>query len=562
MRRPIKASIITGELNFDGIYCLTHADFPDDTTNDGNINPIEGITLGGASAMQQGATDLAFSLDEAGNTRLALEVVRAELSATPANSRLEVWVRVAPAPSDIVDTDIWAWWGDEAETQPAVTAPYGRNDVWNGTTGTGVPVVTNRVNHFDELATDPTPEYKDSSGNGHHAQTNGTNPTRVDLTPGRGQQGAALVSVDELVPGTADYAVVIFCSRTTNTTAFDPYYQYNGGNPPYCGGYISGSAYRVDIGTQRYDFTWGNAITSPLMAMMSRDGDSVTVVGNDQYNATRTGYASESPGIAGKQTEFANQSAITYSMYWVMMSAPNVAWGIALYRNVVAGTLFDRTYGIQPAAVYSTILFDSLNAGTEVRVYEEPHPQIWTLDLDAATPAGLANTYVAFQIQGSSAASDHYIWFRNNGSGTDPAPGGTGHRVDTATGDTDAEMAEAAQAILTAITDLGATFDGTVITVTNDRNGELTTPADGGTDATITLTQCGGTDATEIDGIESSTGTSWTANYSILRPRRAMIVMLSIAYENVRYSTILTTAGLVVPAGALQREDRNYYNPA
>lgn len=554
LRRPIKASVITGTLNFDGAFCLRHGDFPDSAK-----------TLNGADAMQQYGADLAVSSDEAGTTRLALQVVRCELDATPANSRIELWMRV-PAVSDTVDTDVWIWWGDATETLPANDADYGRDDVWNGTTGGGTPITSWAVWHHDEDPADPDPPWKDSSGNAHSAaitSSNYTSSTRIDGSPGRAARitGAGstyyeMSTTGNDAPGTGPWSIVQV--RRSSVGMFF----YNTGSDANLRRFWCSSENAVfNVGSNQVMV--GVNVGNWQFTAMSRDGDNVLCVANTG-TTTVTGQSAVSFTPSGNTLILdASNTTGTRDLGFsaILQCAPNTYWMRALYDNILGTSIWDTTYAPSPAEVAATIVFDALNAGTEVRIYEDPHPQVWTVDFDALTPAGLSDTYITFQIQGSSAASDHYFWLNLDAGGTDPEPGGTGHEVAIATGDTDTEIAAAVQAILDAVTDLGATVDGTVVTVTNDRNGELTTPVDGGTGATITLVQCGGTATDEIDGIESSTGTSWTANYSILRPRRAMLVMLSISYENVRYSAILTTSGLVVPAGALQRLDRNYANP-
>lgn len=555
LRRPIKASVITGELNFDGVFCLTHADFIDFAPN--------AITLGHADAMQQGGVDLAVSSDEAGNNRLALEV-RCELNATPANSRLELWVRV-PFVSDTIDTDVWLWWGDETESLPAVDADYGRNDVWNGTTGGGAPIVTWGGWHFSEDPNGPTPQFVDFSGNSRHA-TLSTGPAASNIylarvcgisIPTNEGNYRSITANAANTPGLGDFSIISIVEGTSATGHVYINDGTNGVSTRYTS--LSVNAY-VECGDGNAQFDTSRADANLLA--MTRAGGNISQITNsstaDKTNGAAASFSSGSNFAIIKNFETDRKVGFTL----VTDCGLNSHWVRAIYNNLIGTSIWDNTYTPVPAAVTATIDFDALNAGTEVRVYEQPHPQVWSFDLDGATPAVLALNYIQFQIQGESSASECYFWFRLDGAGTDPAPGGTGYRVDVVTGDTDAEMAEAAQAVLTAVTDLGATVSGTVVTVTNDRNGELTTPVDGGTDAPITLIQCGGTATDEIDGIESSAGTSWTASYSILRPRRATIAMLSIAYENVRYSTILTTAGLVVPAGALQREDRNYHNPS
>jgi hypothetical protein len=556
----IAISPLTGAVNFDLPIFLTEADFVDASK-----------TLGGENAMADGGADVAFSLDAEGTIWLDREIVRCDLSATPADSRIEIVVTVpASHLSDTVDSYIYCWFGSETETQPAPDGLYGKYAVWNGPTRDGfTPITAWGAWHFDEDPSDPSPPFKDSSGNDRHmtAEAAGS-PTLVEGEPGRGLQTTGVA--DDLVvvgltgtdaPGTGPWCVVSAC----------PVCSTDGGSLMAQESYSMGR--RMSRYSDSVNFRFGAAeasvyglsSTGPVMAAISRSGD-VAVVTANQYNDSVSGLSSVNYNWTEDlrlRADYNDTSArvIVHSFACVLACAPNVYWLRALYDNVYGTGFFGTPKASEPAAIAAEIYFDGLNAGTEVRVYEQPHGQSWRVDLDGVTPADLNETVIQFQIQGESTAADHYVWFNYDDTGTDPEPGGTGHAVAIATTDTAADVADTLQGVLNAITDLSATVDGTVVEVLNDRNGELTEPTTDST-AELTLVQIGGTATSAIDGIESSTGTSWTASYTILRPRRARIAMLSIAYENVQLFVVLTTSGVVVPASALQREDPNYANPA
>jgi hypothetical protein len=204
--------------------------------------------------------------------------------------------------------------------------------------------------------------------------------------------------------------------------------------------------------------------------------------------------------------------------------------------------------------ITATIEFQGLTAGSEVRVYEQPHGQVWKVDFDGVIVSALNETIIEFHIQGNPDPANHYFWFNYDYTGNDPAPGGTGHEVTIAVDDNTSDVATSLQTVAETITGFSAVVDGTVVTVTNNINGELSEPTTD-SDSKLTLIRVGGISTDEIDGIESSTGTSWVANYNIIRPRRALIVIGSAYTEIIQYFVDLTKAGFVVPAAAMQRDD-------
>lgn len=548
-RITILASVITGELNYDFPLTLTHANFVDATK-----------TLGGATAMAQGGTDLAFSLDEAGTIWLDREIVRAELSATPADSRIEILVTVpASHISDTVDSYVYAWCGSETETQPASDGLYGKYAVWNGPARDGfAPLTTWGVWHLDEDPAGPIKQYKNSAGafgTGREMQV--TNGTRFDGDPGRGvilsgtYTATDLVTTDTEGPDTGPWCLVAIGASYAGKTICSG----SGGTGRSIATANPATTVRFTHGATSTDLSWGGGGSGVGFAAMSRSGDTIDLV-TDAANSAVSGFLSTNfvSGVFRGATSGTGTTSPKESLLVNLRCAPNIHWLIA-FKNSCFGLLLDVPEDSQPAAITAEVYFADLNAGTEVRIYEQPHGCSWSVDLAGITPADLNDAYITCQIQSSTVPVDDYFWFNYNSTGTDPNLAGTGHEIVIAVGDMIADVAATLQSVANTVTDLSATVDGTLVTVLNERDGEVAEPADGGTGAELSLIQIGGIATDEIDGIESSAGTSWTASYQILRPRKCLIAIASIRAEIIQYNAILTTAGLTVPAGALFRED-------
>lgn len=210
---------------------------------------------------------------------------------------------------------------------------------------------------------------------------------------------------------------------------------------------------------------------------------------------------------------------------------------------------------------FADISFNALNTESEVRIFENPHPQIWTMDFNGVLATDQDGTYITFQIKEESTTSDHYIWFNLDGGSSDPGATGTGHVVAILSSDSYSSLATKTYNVLNAISGLSITKSSTEITIENELDGELDYPGDNGVSASVSVTQIGGSSSAEIDGIETSTGSSWLSGCSVTYPRSILIVIMHKYYQMVRYETIITTSGLTVEAGVLQIEDRQYENP-
>lgn len=89
--------------------------------------PVEAIDAGSNSALNGGG-DLRFSTDDAGVNQLPCEIVSYVTSATAGNRQCQIRVRFDTYSS--VAREVWMFYKKDGESQPAVTATYGRNAVW------------------------------------------------------------------------------------------------------------------------------------------------------------------------------------------------------------------------------------------------------------------------------------------------------------------------------------------------------------------------------------------------------------------------------------------------
>jgi len=549
MALTIPHEAIRGEIVNDGLYRKTHVDLPDAF-----------LTLDGEYAPQDGGADIAASLDELGETQIPCYVVRCDLDSTPENSRVEIWFRRQDV-SDTSDTVIWLWYGSTTETPPAATASYGRNDVFNGSTGDGAPVAAWAVYLFDEDPSDPSPCFVDHTGNGHGADDDGT-VTRVASMDVRGAQTVAgsggITGADTWAPGTADYAILWAGVLGT-------------GGGSRIVGYSDGTySFSVADGAEAYvDSTYAGGPSVPTTATVigwSRHGDDMLIQVGESSN-TATGWAAVDASLAGYllASQYADAGTTVRTFIALLDTAVNTYWIRAFYDCLISESTFWEVGTITAAAVKAVYTVSPIAVGSEVRYYEQPHPQQWTIDFADLAVADQDGTYFLFQVMGSGGASDHYAWFDLDNGSTDPEVSGrTGHEIDVSTGDTDEDIAEAAATVLDSITDLDAAVSGTVVTVTDKRDGTLDPPEDAtstaATGADIALVAQGGTSDDEITGVEESTGTSWGGTIAVSRPRMITIVIIRPGYEPVRLEGyIVQPASTLVPVS--QRVDLNYSNP-
>lgn len=102
----------------------SNTDFPILLTED-NF-PTEMLD-GGVNSALNGGGDVRFSEDSAGAIRMDLDIVTFVTGGTP---DVELWTK-RPTLNTGAAKDIWVWYSKAGETQPAVTAAYGRNTVYS-----------------------------------------------------------------------------------------------------------------------------------------------------------------------------------------------------------------------------------------------------------------------------------------------------------------------------------------------------------------------------------------------------------------------------------------------
>jgi hypothetical protein len=544
----IAASNVTGAINYDFLTTFTEADF--DETD---------LTLGGEFALQ--AACLAASKDELGLYEYPVDVIRLELNATWTLSKVEVVVRVPVGEISTLDnTTIWLWWKSDTDTIPAVDADFGQYDVYNpitDSTGTSVPLVTRCAHSFDESPSDASPQMKDRSGNSQHVAVNALS-TRIDAAPGRGTKlyGGYFegpVTPASFAPGLGEWSVIQCACPDAGRT--DSYFFINDNCQ---------IAYAPDRVYLRFDSSHQTEVATSKTGLrvmsLTRSGDGGLAM-SDELSTTTTGisavYFDSVTGARIVRDCYDTHISLSYLLY----SAPNIHWLKLLSRviNRTSGTIISHaSNAVGVTGSWTTIVFDGLREGTEVRVFEVPHAAIWEIDYDGAASGSIGADYVDFDVVTSTTTDRHYIWWT-----TDPGlAGATGHQVTRTGSETDAQLAALACAVIDGIADVSATVTGTVITVSNALDGLTAKPVYHGQEGIVTIEQIGGTATGEIDGIESSTGTSWTATLLVDSPRLVVLTLLSLQYKNIRYTTRVTTAELRVPAGALQVEDLIYANPS
>lgn len=163
-----------------------HTDFPVLFT-EANL-PSEMFDSDGSFPAQNGGGDIRFTSDSAGNNDLPLEVVDFTTATDPANGTAQLWVKLPNVRGTQVDT-VYVWYNTpSSDSQPAVTAPNGRNAVWSG---------FDAVYHLEESSS-----FVDSTGNEVAAGGSGSYSSQasaqigdgVDFTDGEIDTGAALLS--------------------------------------------------------------------------------------------------------------------------------------------------------------------------------------------------------------------------------------------------------------------------------------------------------------------------------------------------------------------------------
>ncbi|WP_282160884.1 DUF2341 domain-containing protein [Ulvibacterium marinum] len=122
------------------------------------------IVDGGVNSALNGGGDIRFSSDAAGNNQLAIEVVEFVTSATPANRKCQIWVKI-PSLSATSDTTVYIWYGNSGASQPAPnTAGVGSHSVWTA---------YEAVWHMENDPSATAPQILDATGNGYDLTSGG-----------------------------------------------------------------------------------------------------------------------------------------------------------------------------------------------------------------------------------------------------------------------------------------------------------------------------------------------------------------------------------------------------
>lgn len=130
---------------------------------EGNL-PSEMFDADGSYPALNGGGDVRFSSDANGNNPLACEIVKFITDNDPLNGKAEIWVNV-PAVSSTENTSFWVWYNKAGESQPAETAQYGAQSVWDSN--------YLMVQHMKEDPSTSAPQFIDVTANSHDGTNNG-----------------------------------------------------------------------------------------------------------------------------------------------------------------------------------------------------------------------------------------------------------------------------------------------------------------------------------------------------------------------------------------------------
>jgi len=101
------------------------------------------------------------------------------------------------------------------------------------------------------------------------------------------------------------------------------------------------------------------------------------------------------------------------------------------------------------------------------------------LDKAGSTASSSFHFFVA---DGSGGETEYYIWMNVGGADPDPAESGTAIECDISGANTATDVAEVIDGLIDAKTDVSAANAAAILTITNDQNGSVTVPAQGGVD--------------------------------------------------------------------------------
>ena len=140
----------------------------------------------GATSCLNGGGDWRFSTDIDGVNQLPCEIVTCVTSATPASTEFIAWIRFPTYASGT--REVYAFWNRAGQSQPAVGAAFGRNEVWQD---------DEAVLHLNTSA------YIDSTGNGHDGVASGAPTQTATLNPLGGDWTDFNGSSDRIILGSS-----------------------------------------------------------------------------------------------------------------------------------------------------------------------------------------------------------------------------------------------------------------------------------------------------------------------------------------------------------------------
>lgn len=135
-----------------------------------------------------------------------------------------------------------------------------------------------------------------------------------------------------------------------------------------------------------------------------------------------------------------------------------------------------------------------MSCGNVANIKIEPVDVYWKgaekecWDFSNATASGLGGKYVVIY---NAAGSGFYVWFDENNTDVDPAPGGglTAAEVNYAASASVSAIATAFEAVVEALSGIDATIDGTCVCTTRTVDGETTDSTVGNAGAYVSMTK-------------------------------------------------------------------------
>jgi len=173
--------------------------------------PLGMFNADGTNPALNGGGDIRFSSDAGGSTRLSCEIVTFTTDNNPTKGTAEIWVKV-PFVSSSSDTSIWVWYDSTGATQPAASAAYGSESVWDAN--------YMGVWHLNETVTDEatTGNHSDATSNNNDGTQDGNDDIAGKIGTAQDFDGTDDVGMGapaSLEMGTADLTVSAWVKIST-----------------------------------------------------------------------------------------------------------------------------------------------------------------------------------------------------------------------------------------------------------------------------------------------------------------------------------------------------------